>query len=76
VECLNVFGTTGNNYIGLTIKYAGEGRPLLMEMVDSGSAHPFHSTFSPQSTGKRDINPILHPPPHKALMLKKEGKPL
>jgi len=30
-----------------------------MEMVDSGSARPFHSTFPPQSTAKHHINPIL-----------------
>lgn len=34
LECLNIFGTSSGNQIALQISYAGEGHPVLLQMVD------------------------------------------
>jgi hypothetical protein len=38
LECLNIFQTS-TNFVALQISYAGEGRPLLLTMTDSGGAY-------------------------------------
>ena len=35
LECLNVFSSS-TNFVSLQISYAGEGRPLLLDMMDNG----------------------------------------
>ena len=34
LECLKIFGTSSGNQIALQITYAGEGHPILLQMVD------------------------------------------
>ena len=38
LDCLQVFGTSSGNQIALQISYAGEGHPILLQMVD-GDGH-------------------------------------
>jgi len=45
LECLNMLGSSSGNQIALSISYAGEGHPILLQMVDgdvysSGGIHP------------------------------------
>ena len=34
LECLSVFGTSSGNQVALQLNYAGEGHPILLQMVD------------------------------------------
>lgn len=34
LECLSVFGTSSGSQVALQINYAGEGHPILLQMVD------------------------------------------
>eukprot|EP00802_Teleaulax_amphioxeia_P019732 Tamp_19977.p1 GENE.Tamp_19977~~Tamp_19977.p1 ORF type:complete len:302 (-),score=72.85 Tamp_19977:322-1197(-) len=45
IDCLSMLGTNSGNQIALQISYAGEGHPILLQMVDgdvicSGGIHP------------------------------------
>ena len=41
LECLSVFGTSSGSQVALQINYAGEGHPILLQMVDGDGLRPF-----------------------------------
>jgi len=40
LECLNMLGSSSGNQIALSISYAGEGHPILLQMVDGDGSPP------------------------------------
>ena len=49
LECLNIFGTSSGNQIALTITYAGEGHPVLLQMMDGDGLCPHFPLSCPRS---------------------------
>jgi hypothetical protein len=62
IDCLSMLGTNSGNQIALQISYAGEGHPILLQMVDGDGCAPF--AVCAAFCLKRDLCHALHPTAH------------
>jgi hypothetical protein len=59
LDCLSMLGTNSGNQVALQISYAGEGHPILLQMVDGDGDAP--SAFCMASCLSRGLSYALHP---------------
>ena len=59
LDCLSMLGTNSGNQVALQISYAGEGHPILLQMVDGDGDAP--SAFCIASCLRRGLSYALHP---------------
>ena len=59
LDCLSMLGTNSGNPVALQISYAGEGHPILLQMVDGDGDAP--SAFCMAFCLSRGLSDALHP---------------